>query len=295
MLTEQEIKSIETSDYWKNGECMDAFILHKFEDEFTPEFYNRIKHLSFLREKDERVLLLQEMSDYIGQVYNGGHCQYYDNGYTSDERSGHGSNTEGNIEIHKEMMELFQKYIPSSETKTLFLAIMDDFKDTINNEECQDCGGSGSYEDEDCYECNGSGQDEDGDNCSECGGRGTVDGSNCYSCNGSGVSDYLVCEGAGELDERLYAIDKDIEAIMNQFCHAIINNTTVVDSTPFRSGKKPKCKDFRSDGNAFALIGKVSRCLKENGLKDQVEAFQKEAMSGDYNNVLRTCLKYVDI
>lgn len=50
-----------------------------------------------------------------------------------------------------------------------------------------------------------------------------------------------------------------------------------------------------TDGNAFALMGKVSQALKRGGHKDLVDEFTKEAMSGDYNHLLRTCMAYVEV
>lgn len=49
------------------------------------------------------------------------------------------------------------------------------------------------------------------------------------------------------------------------------------------------------DGNAFAIMGRVTRALKQGGRPDLVEPFREEAMSGDYDNLLRTCMKYVDV
>ena len=49
------------------------------------------------------------------------------------------------------------------------------------------------------------------------------------------------------------------------------------------------------NGNAFAVMGYTARALKETGHKDLVTQMQSEAMSGDYNNLLRVCMKYVDI
>lgn len=50
------------------------------------------------------------------------------------------------------------------------------------------------------------------------------------------------------------------------------------------------------DGNAFFIMGRVSKALKRAGApKEDVDAFMKEAMSGDYANVLRTCMKYVQV
>jgi hypothetical protein len=50
------------------------------------------------------------------------------------------------------------------------------------------------------------------------------------------------------------------------------------------------------DGNAFFIIGCVSNALKRAGVsKEEVEQFQKEATSGDYDNVLQTCMRWVDV
>lgn len=49
------------------------------------------------------------------------------------------------------------------------------------------------------------------------------------------------------------------------------------------------------DGNAFAIIGRVSQALKKNGYADLAKEFQKEAMSGDYDHLLRTAMEYVEV
>ena len=49
------------------------------------------------------------------------------------------------------------------------------------------------------------------------------------------------------------------------------------------------------NGNAFAIIGAVTKALKRGGRRDLVEAFQAEAMSGDYDNLLRTAMEYVEV
>ena len=67
---------------------------------------------------------------------------------------------------------------------------------------------------------------------------------------------------------------------------------------------KIKCKLTGTDGNAFALMGKVSKALREGLRKEGKESieitqiiseFRKEAMSGDYNNLLNTCMHYVEV
>ena len=50
------------------------------------------------------------------------------------------------------------------------------------------------------------------------------------------------------------------------------------------------------DGNAFFIIGRVAKALRRAGApKEDIDAFHKEAMSGDYGNVLRTAMKYVNV
>lgn len=50
------------------------------------------------------------------------------------------------------------------------------------------------------------------------------------------------------------------------------------------------------DGNAFAIIGKVLGALRRAGvLETECKAFQKEAMSGDYDHLLQTAMKWVEV
>ena len=51
-----------------------------------------------------------------------------------------------------------------------------------------------------------------------------------------------------------------------------------------------------SDGNAFAIIGKVSKALRRGGVdKEEITLFSTEAMSGDYDNVIQTAMKWVEV
>ncbi len=58
---------------------------------------------------------------------------------------------------------------------------------------------------------------------------------------------------------------------------------------------KPKVKLTNEDGNAFAILGRVSKALRDNGQLEKVKEFQLEATSGDYNHLLQTCFKYCEI
>ena len=50
------------------------------------------------------------------------------------------------------------------------------------------------------------------------------------------------------------------------------------------------------DGNAFAILGNVSRALRKNGiLENEIETFCDEAKSGDYDHLLQTCVKWVNV
>lgn len=51
-----------------------------------------------------------------------------------------------------------------------------------------------------------------------------------------------------------------------------------------------------SDGNAFMMIGKVSRELRRAGVDDDtIKQFQTEATSGDYEHVFATINRWVDV
>jgi hypothetical protein len=50
------------------------------------------------------------------------------------------------------------------------------------------------------------------------------------------------------------------------------------------------------DGNGFFIIGRVGMALRKAGV-DQAEVteFRKEAMSGDYDHLLQTCMRWVSV
>ncbi len=45
-----------------------------------------------------------------------------------------------------------------------------------------------------------------------------------------------------------------------------------------------------NDGNAFAILGAVSKALKCAGHLDAVNSFMEEAMSDDYDHLLQTAM-----
>lgn len=62
--------------------------------------------------------------------------------------------------------------------------------------------------------------------------------------------------------------------------------------------KFPKAKvDLtRVDGNAFAILGTVKKALAKAGAtKDEQAEFMREATSGNYDNLLQTVMRWVEI
>lgn len=60
--------------------------------------------------------------------------------------------------------------------------------------------------------------------------------------------------------------------------------------------EKPRCKVAGTDGNVFAIIGEVSRTLKQAGQADKAKEFSQKAFrSGSYDAVLALCLDYVKV
>jgi hypothetical protein len=50
------------------------------------------------------------------------------------------------------------------------------------------------------------------------------------------------------------------------------------------------------DGNAFAILGKVQRELRKAGASEkELNQYLNEATSGDYDHLLRTTMKWVNV
>lgn len=65
-------------------------------------------------------------------------------------------------------------------------------------------------------------------------------------------------------------------------------------TTPLYSGTEVQLSDC--DGNAFAIISRVARALRDDNVpKHIIDHFIDEAKSGDYDHLLQTCMKWVDV
>lgn len=178
------------------------------------------------------------LAKYNYQVSNGGHSQYFDNGYASSKTKGFGSNYD-NIDKHEDFVNLFKELdminiLPSG--KKIYNIINNfelEFEDneecpycSYGKAECSKCHGDGSI---DCEECNGSGEDDDENACSNCDGDGRLE---CPNCNGNGNVDCEECDGSGDnpnndktpytkewerLDDEWYEIDDDVVKEFNDY------------------------------------------------------------------------------
>ena len=66
------------------------------------------------------------------------------------------------------------------------------------------------------------------------------------------------------------------------------------------AGTQPKYPDVYvklvgEDGNAFAIMGRVTKALKRAGAtSEEITEFREQAMSGDYNHLLQVVLSWVN-
>ena len=103
------------------------------------------------------------LGKYNQQVNNGGHSQYYANGY-GDGAGGFGDDHDADNPLHQEMIALFKKLrLQSLPSGAKLLAILEEFKvETDEEREIQ----------ESCDACGGSGEDGEHGKCPDCGGAG---------------------------------------------------------------------------------------------------------------------------
>lgn len=65
--------------------------------------------------------------------------------------------------------------------------------------------------------------------------------------------------------------------------------------------KDVKCPEVHvrligEDGNGFAIIARTMRAMRDANVKAKtVSEYQMEAMSGDYDHLLRTTMEYVNV
>ena len=51
-----------------------------------------------------------------------------------------------------------------------------------------------------------------------------------------------------------------------------------------------------TSGHAFAILGRVSKALRQAGApQSEIDAFRAEATDGDYDHLLQTAMKWVNV
>ena len=74
----------------------------------------------------------------------------------------------------------------------------------------------------------------------------------------------------------------------------VMTTTLTAPDEPHR--EKPFCQLSGTDGNVFAITGKVSSALKRAGQQDRATEFNTRAMNCDsYDAVLQLCFDYVEV
>ncbi len=217
-------------------------------DIFYSHYSNNIDYDAFLELINEKYGELAEFcvffASYNYQVCNGGHLQYFDNGYASSTSHGFGSEY-NDMEKHEYFKELFIKLNFNNllkNGKTAYDIISDFDLDLIDEEEnCGNCGGSGQEEcfncesngRVDCDVCGGNGEDDDGEPCGNCDGDGQIE---CGDCDGDGNYKCEDCHGSGiyesgkqipdseswsRLDERWYEINEKVIEEFNNYLKSL--------------------------------------------------------------------------
>jgi len=224
------------------------------------------------------------------QVCNGGFGQWVDNGYAVDawdhvEDLLNRMGTKNSKAILR-MLESFKEYISfDSSERGCFGCYW------ISNgpQECGWCDmgvNEGDYDEEtDKYEI--------------------VD---CEYCNGSGYEEEEVNEGGDIAESRsrdFWEISEawmvEVEDFLNDRPLVKADDPKVEKETVSRSSssvKYPKIKVelVGQDGNAFSIMGRVSKAMRRAGVeKDVIDQYTKESMSGDYDHLLQVAMSYVDV
>lgn len=74
---------------------------------------------------------------------------------------------------------------------------------------------------------------------------------------------------------------------------------TVIEGTSFSDDPIYPNIDVQltgNDSNAFAIMGAVSNELKAHRVPtSEINKFRKECMSGNYDELLQTCMKWVNV
>lgn len=189
---EKELKEILLKDKdFAKGEVHQALVNVGYDawNDSTHGNWSYDDMIEYISKYGDMIVFATLFGAYNGQVCNGGHAQYFDNGYASSESRGT-FGTYRNIDKHEEMIDLFKELDLINNLTEYGKQIYDlirKFTLTLGDETdtCPECGGNGEIE---CPECDGRGVVE----CTVCGGTGENSENEDEYCN--------MCDGDGEVE-----------------------------------------------------------------------------------------------
>lgn len=196
----KEFKKIYETENAKNNL---EIIINKFENETTEDSYEKELE-EFEKNYDGNFSLIIKMVNYISQVRNGGHQQYFDNNYTHSLNATFPDIHEKMVKKLNEMIKTFENKLSRRELIHLqefyeisnyFLIVLTDYEE---DKSCQDCNGSGEIEEEGEIEF-------------------------CNFCNGSGEVPFEDFTDLDRFDHKLFAIDDDVEKILEKIAGYLLN------------------------------------------------------------------------
>jgi hypothetical protein len=75
--------------------------------------------------------------------------------------------------------------------------------------------------------------------------------------------------------------------------------TKMNSNQPTTNSDEPLCDAVveltGKDGNGFLILGLVCRGIRSSNHPELEQAFMNEAMEGDYDHLLQTCMRYVTV
>ena len=250
------------ADYEERQESVWQSILNVFYKRWQADQYKGYSEMiAAALEESEYYALAILLGKYNQQVCNGGHVQYFDNGYASISGGGYAS-TKDNIELHQELEDLAGKLLPESDLKEVLMECLKKFEGRISegSEECGDCNGEGGWytEEEEEYE------DEDGEMS-----YGTnEEWETCWSCHGDGYIDTdglmydITTYGKDALDDLYYTISDRVEKEYEPFF------AEKVSPTPLTESKRLREDDFDN-------LDELESLIQDYQIDEDEEAYEK--------------------
>lgn len=197
---------------------------------------------------------------YNHQVGNGGHSQYFQNGF-ADGTGGFGSDHDPGIPLHRELVELFDalglRQVPIG---AKVFDIIKDFRIVTPG-------------------------DEEG-------------------CEPAGGGDIANADELEQLDRRYYEVNEEfcawLETHLRRWLQTGTNPAKINPQGNLPTGPRglvrPTLRLSGTDGNAFSILARAERALKEAGFPSEtILAFRTQARAGDYDHLLATTMRFCEV